>query len=165
MSRQTLYTFAANAATAQFTTAEGDITVRFSDLSDDIRHALMVHGLKQKIADAAAIPRDTETGRSATDAEKLAAMRAVAARINAGEWAARAGDGSSAPRSLLQRALERLYPTKAPEAIAAYVAGLTKQEQSALRMSPKVAPTIAGLKAESARATTLDTDALLDGLM
>lgn len=50
----------------------------------------MIHGYKQKIADAAAISRDTTTGRSATDADKRAAMQEVVDRLNRGEWSATA---------------------------------------------------------------------------
>lgn len=166
MAKTGLYQFVANDTAAQFLLADGtSIDVRLGDLTDEIKHALMLHGLKQKVADAAAIPRDTETGRSATDADKIKAMRAVADRIIAGEWAARAGEGGGAPRSLLQRALERLYPQRTREEIAEFLAGMDKKQQSALRMSPKVAPIIAGLRDEAARgAKGVDADELLGEL-
>lgn len=165
MAKQSLYQFIANDTAAQFVLVDGtSIDIRLADLTDDIKHQLMLHGLKQKVADAAAIPRDTETGRSASDEDKIAAMRAVAGRIVAGEWAARAGDGTAAPRGLLHKALERLYPNKSREAIAEFVAGLDKKAQSALRMDPRVAPIIAGLRAEGAKTNGIDTDELLGGL-
>ncbi len=40
-----------------------------------------VHGYKQKVGDAAAIVRDTTSGKSATDVEKRAAMQTVVDRI------------------------------------------------------------------------------------
>lgn len=166
MAKGSLYQFVANDVAAQFVLADGtSIDIRLGDLAPEIRHALMVHGLKQKVADAAAIPRDTETGRSATDGEKCRAMRAVADRIVAGVWTAARGEGGGAPRSLLQRALERLYPQRTREQIATYLGTLDKKQQSALRMSPKVAPIIAGLRDEAATRGEVDTDALLDGLM
>lgn len=165
MAKQSLYQFVANDTAAQFLCADGtSIDIKLADLTDEIKHALMLHGLKQKVADAAAIPRDTETGKSASDEDKIAAMRAVAGRIVAGEWAARAGDGTAAPRGLLHKALERLYPNKSREAIAEFVAGLDKKAQSALRMDPRVAPIIAGLRAEASKASAVDTDELLGGL-
>lgn len=158
-----LYTFETSATSAQFILSDGsNIAIRFDDLTDDIRHALMVHGLKQKVVDAAAIPRDVETGRSASDADKITAMRAVADRITAGEWNAKTGEGGGT-RSLLARALDILYPEKAGAGIDAFVATLDKKQQAALRMSPKVAPIIAGLR--PAPKTTSAADDLLNSLL
>src|ERR1700745_2473137 len=61
-------------------TESGTIQVSVAELSESIKAQLILHGLKQKICDAAAIPRNPETGRSATPKEKFDAMQAVAAR-------------------------------------------------------------------------------------
>lgn len=158
-----LYTIETSSAAMQIVLSDGtDIAIRFDGLSDDIRHALMVHGLKQKIVDAAAIPRNTETGRAAPDADKITAMRNVAERLQSGEWNAKTGEGGGT-RSLLARALDILYPAKAGAGIDAFVATLDKKAQAALRMSPKVAPIISGLRPVAKTTTTADD--LLNSLL
>lgn len=44
------------------------------------------HGYEQKVRDAAAIPRDTKTGRSATPQEKYDSMARVIEALHAGVW-------------------------------------------------------------------------------
>jgi hypothetical protein len=163
MKTTSLYNYTSNQNGASFDLADGsDIRIDWDDLTDDIKRQLMAHGLKQKVADAAAIPRDTETGRSATNAEKIAAMQAVAARLVNGEWNAVKGDGSGATGGILLRALVELYPAKSREDLVAYVAKLDKKQQAALRANAKVAPVIERLRA--AKASDVDTDAMLDEL-
>lgn len=140
-------------------TDSGTLQVSIAELSETIRAQLMLHGLKQKICDAAAIPRNPETGRSATPAEKFAAMQAVAQRLLAGEWSAQRGDGSGGSQSLLFRALSRLYTSKTPDELRAFIAGLDKKQQAALRKNPRVAAVIVELQAENA--SDIDADELL----
>lgn len=155
-----LYTYSVNNTAASFALADGTvIDLRFEDLTDSIKVLLMLHGLKQKIVDAAAIPRDTETGRSATDAEKIAAMRAVAERLLAGKWSATREGGAGNTGGLLLRALMQLQPHKGRDEIAAWLKGKSKAEQAALRASPKVAPIIDSLRA--AATGGIDSDDLL----
>lgn len=67
------------------------------DSPDPIADFAVIHGTKQKIADAAAIARDTTTGKSATDQEKRDAMQTIVDRLDAGEWnAERTGGGAKA---------------------------------------------------------------------
>ena len=44
------------------------------------------HGYEQKVRDAAAIPRDLKTGRSASPQEKFDAMERVVGALHAGTW-------------------------------------------------------------------------------
>lgn len=163
MKTTALYNYISNDNGATFDMADGTtINVEWNDLSDDIKRQLMAHGLKQKVADAAAIPRDVDTGRSATNEDKIHAMRAVADRLVAGEWSARAGDGTGTTGGILLRALIELYPAKTREQLVAYVGKLDKKQQAALRANAKVAPIIERLR--TAKATGVDTDALLNEL-
>jgi hypothetical protein len=57
---------------------EGKFEVRLNGLSQAIRDRATLHGLKQRISDKAAIPRDTTTGQSATPKQKFDAMKALA---------------------------------------------------------------------------------------
>lgn len=147
----------------EFTFSDGGepIIMSLAVLSNDMLTYAALHGLKQRIGDAAAIPRNTDTGRSATVAEKRAAMEKVRDTILQGEWSARR-EGGGNEGGLLLRALGRLYPAKSREDLAAWVANKSKAEQAAMRANPRVAAIIAELRAESAKG--IDTDGLLGEL-
>jgi hypothetical protein len=130
------------------------------NLTEEIKTQALMHGLKQKLVDAAAISRNTETGRSATIQDKFDAVKEVYDRLLAGEWnKVRAGGGGGG--GLLLQALIRLYPGKSKEDLETYLAARTKAEQAALRINPKIAPVIAEIQAERGQ---VDSDGLLAGL-
>jgi hypothetical protein len=142
------------------------LTVDATSLSPDIQTAACLHGLKQKLVDAAAIARNTDTGASATLEDKFNAVREVFERITApdGTWnkQAKGGTGSSSGGSgLLLRALMELTGQSKVK-IDAYLSTKSKAEKAALRASPKVAPIIARYQADKA---TVDTEALLGELL
>lgn len=86
----------------------GTVTLDMSRLSPNVLAYAAFHGMKQRIADAAAMSRDTETGRPATPQDKLDAMQALADHYMAGsdEWALRVASGGAAkPSGLTLRAL------------------------------------------------------------
>lgn len=128
-----------------FGNGEG-LTVDPAALSDEIRTAAMLHGLKQKLGDAAAISRNPDTGRSASLDDKIAAVREVFDRITApsGTWnkIRESGEGSG-NGGLLFRALCSLYAGKrSPEQITEFLAGKTDAEKAALRKTAPVAAEI-----------------------
>ena len=139
------------------------LVVQIRDLSDAMLEQAALHGLKQKIVDAAALSRNPDTGRSATAADKYNAMREVFERVLAGEWNKTRGDGTgTGTGGLLFAALCRLYTTKTAEEIRAFLDGKTTAEQAALRKNPKVAGVIEEIKAERAKgAPDTDTDDML----
>lgn len=140
------------------------LTIRPEELSDDIRNAAMFHGLKQKLVDAAAISRNTDTGRSASIEDKYEAVLEVAGRLKAGQWnKSREAGAGKASGGLLFQALTRMYDTKTPEQVRAFLDSKTKEEQEALRKNPRVAAIIATIKAEGA-SPAVDTANLLAGL-
>ena len=102
------------------------------------------------MVDAAAISRNPDTGASATVDDKFRAVEAVYNRLLAGEWNARRGEGGTGSGSLLFRALARVYTTKTADEIRAFIDGLDKSKQAALRANPKIAPVIEQIKAEDA---------------
>jgi len=164
MAKTTLYQYAANAAGAQFLFADGtERSVKWEDLSADIMLRLAAHGLKQKVADGAAIPRDVETGRSATNDDKIGAMVAILQRVAAGEWNANREGGGNVG-GLLLRALVEMYPAKTREQLADFLATKTDKEKAAMRGNPKVAAIIERIKLEAGRAEGIDSDELLDEL-
>jgi hypothetical protein len=143
------------------------INMHVSELSEEIRGQAMLHGLKQKLVDAAAISRNTDTGRSASIDDKFDAVNEVADRLLAGQWnKSRATGEAKAAGGLLFKALCRMYATKTPEFVRTFLDGKTKEEQAALRTNAKVAAIIAEIKAEDAKSadTTGESDDLLKGL-
>lgn len=149
-------------AVITITTREGVISIDASKLTPEIQQAAMMHGLKQKIVDAAAIGRNLETGKSATIKDKYEAMKEVADRlVNEAQWNKTREGGAGGADGLLVRALVELYPAKSIEELREFVNGKDKKEQAALRANPKVAAIIDRIRAES---TNIDTDALLGEL-
>ena len=120
------------------------------------------HGLKQKLVDAAAISRNSDTGATANIEDKYNAVYDVYQRLLNGEWNKNREGGGGTGGGLLFRALCRLYGRKTPEQIREFLDGKTKAEQSALRANPKIAAIIDTIRAE--RASGVDSDDLLDEL-
>jgi hypothetical protein len=134
-------------------------------LSADIVQQATLHGLKQKLVDAAAIGRNPDTGRSATIDDKYEAVLEVFERITTadGTWN-KVREGGAATGGLLQRALIRITGKSKAE-IEAYLSDKSKEEQAALRKNAKIAPVIAELQAEANKGgDDVDSDALLETL-
>ena len=141
------------------------IVVHADTLASDIRNHATMHGLKQKLVDAAAISRNPDNGRSATIDDKYNAVREVYDRLLSGQWNKGRADGESgATGGLLFRALCIVYADKTPEAIREFLGKKTKEQQAALRVVPKIATIIEQLKAAKVKTDGVDTDALLDEL-
>jgi hypothetical protein len=126
-----------------------------------VEHAIM-HGLKQKLVDAAAISRNPDTGKTASIDDKYNAVKEVYDRLLSGQWN-KNRDAGAVRGGLLFRALCMLYPDKTGDAIKAFLEKKTAAEKTALRNTPKIADIIATLKADEPDTET-DTDALLDEL-
>jgi len=126
------------------------LTLDASKLSGEILGQAIMHGLKQKLVDAAAITRDPETGRSATIQTKYDAIEAIIARLMGGEWNK---NRSGVPTGgLLKRALVQMYAgRKTAEQIEAFLAGKSDKEKTALRKNPQVAEIIESLRAADAK--------------
>lgn len=126
-----------------------------------------LHGLKQKLVDAAAIARDTTTGKSASPADKEAAVMEVFHRITRTDgtatWNKVREAGATAIGGLLVAALMELTGKDKP-AILAFLEGKSNEEKAALRKNQKVAEIILRLQAANVN-PDIDTDALLDDLM
>lgn len=133
-------------------------------LNDEIRHQALMHGLKQKLLDAAAIARNTITGASASLDDKFDAVKEVYDRITgeAPTWNKPRGEGGGAIGGLLKRALMQLTGKTAAE-VEEFLEGKSKEEKAALRKNPKVAAIILELQTAGAD-DEIDTDALLDEL-
>lgn len=125
-----------------------DIRIALEDLSPEIISQAIMHGLKQKLVDAAAISRDPDTGREASIETKFAAVGEVYDRLMAGEWNKRR-EGGGGTGGLLFRALCQMYDgRKTPEQIKEYLAGKSDKDKAALRKNPNVAKIIDELRAK-----------------
>lgn len=153
---------------------EGYLTVAFPRIGKDLRvevanldpmivQQATFHGLKQKLIDAAAIGRNPDTGKSATDLDKYEAVFEVYQRITSAQpmWNAirEGGDGSA---SLLARALMRIQG-KDRATVDAWLKTKNDAEKKALRANAKVAAAIAEIQAEGVD-PDIDSDDLLDEL-
>ena len=163
--RNATITAAINGNTLTLTFANGEtLTMRADALNSDVQQYAMMHGLKQKLVDAAAISRNPETGRAATVEDKYQAVNVVYNRLLSGQWnATREGGGNAG--GLLAQALTRMYAgRKTAEDIKAFLAEKTDAEKTALRKNPRVAAIIEEIRAEQGKAANIDTDELLGEL-
>lgn len=139
------------------------ISVNPDTLTDSIQHMALMHGLKQKLVDAAAISRNPDTGRSATIDDKYNAVREVYDRLLSGQWNKVRDGGTGTKGGLLFRALCMMYPDKTPDAIKAFLDKKTAAEKTALRNTARIASIIATFKADEID-DDIDADTLLDEL-
>lgn len=152
------------------TFADGrELVVEMAKLSAEIQRQAIIHGLKQKLCDAAAISRDPTTGRAATIDTKFEAVKEVFDRITSpeGEWNKKREAGTGGSGGLLLAALVRMYAgRKTKEDIRTFLDGKTLAEQAALRKNPRIAEIIEEIKAERAKDSgdSVDSDAMLDEL-
>lgn len=123
------------------------IVVQIGDLPENIIAHAVMHGLKQKLVDAAAISRDPETGRAASIDTKFRAVEEVANRLLTGEWNKRREGGGNVG-GLLFQALCRKYSAKTPDQIKEWLAGKDDKAKAALRKNPEIAKIIDEIRAE-----------------
>ena len=144
---------AGNVLTLSFANGEA-LVVDATQLTPEIALAATLHGLKQKLCDAAAISRNPETGRSATIEDKFAAVREVFDRITSadGTWnKTREGGAGGNSGGLLFRALCVIYEGKrTPAQITEFLAKLNDADKAALRKQPRVKTVIDELRPASA---------------
>lgn len=125
---------------------ERDLRLPVADLAPEVMTRAMIHGLVQKVSDAAAIPRDVNTGRSATSEEKRAAMATVVETLLGGEWNRRAPAGATS-EALTVRAIARVKQCTVDVARAAWDR-LSAEEKKALRANARILAAVAEIRAE-----------------
>jgi len=152
----------------ELTFANGEqLNMSTDRLSNGLLYRAVMHGLKQKFVDAAAISRNTETGRAATIDDKYNAVKTVFERITApdGTWNAPREGGAGAVGGLLLRALCKMYEgKKTHEQLVEYLATKSAEQKTALRKNPKIAAIIEELREATAKGSDVDSDELLGEL-
>jgi hypothetical protein len=148
-------------------TGVGSVTLHAERLSPEVMAYAALHGLKQRISDAAALSRDDTTGKPAMPAEKLAAMQQLVDFYETGtkDWNRKREGGSriSSDVGILTRALCELRPEKTRESIETYVANLKANEVRALLGHGPVKAIADRIREEAGKG--IDADALLNGLV
>ena len=146
-----------------------EIVIDANQLSMEIHNMALLHGLKQKLVDAAAISRNLENGASATVDDKYNAVKRVADRLTAldGKWnEGRAAGSEPSPtagvNNILLRALMKMTG-RDMEYVKAYLGNKTKEQRAALRKNPRVVQIMAELSAATV-VNGVNTDELLEEL-
>ena len=148
--------------------ADGSVRLIGLDrLSEEIRDAAMRHGLRQKIADAAAMSRNPETGKPASILDKRARVNSVVDNLINGHWTAptRAGSGETSLRSRVVEAIRRMNQAKSSMAVEEALAAKSTAEINAMAAVPRVASVIAEIKRERMGEAASAAESALDELI
>jgi hypothetical protein len=142
----------------------GETELVFDKLSPEIKQQAMIHGLIQRIRDAAAISRELDKdGKelSATPEAKFSAMKELVEWYSSGtdQWAMNrtGGGGSGGERGLLVRVLKRAGAKL--EDVDAWVKAKSMAEVKTLLNSSKLKPLADELRLEGA--AKVDADEML----
>lgn len=142
----------------------GTIDIDLASLASEITSRAIIHGIVQKVSDAAAL------GKDATPSDKFAAMRAVADRLIAGNWNKPAGETGAPVQGLIWQAYREVMQSLAAKAkktvsdddLRVKYDAKSRADQLALRTNPEIAKVIERIKSErQTNSTVVDTDALL----
>lgn len=121
------------------------LEVNAHTLSPAIIAQATMHGLKQKLVDAAALSRDRNTGRAASIEAKYDAVYAVYDRLLSGQWN-KPREGAS-NGTLLAQAIVRLTG-RSLDSVREQLAKLTDDQKAALEKKQEVALAILDIKRE-----------------
>ena len=148
----------------------GAVVMDTTKLADAIMQRAAIHGLIQRISDAAALGRDPDTGRSASPMDKLSAMTELVAYYETGteEWK-RTGTGEGGGKSITIEAIAKVKSVPYEVAVdyveryaKAKFEGDTKKTLAFLRKSGSVAEAIAEIRKSRQGAPVVDADKALD---
>lgn len=153
----------------------GTLVVYPDKMSAECRAYAMGHGIDQRVCDAAALSRDTSTGKSATPQEKFEAMRRIVDHLNSGstDWAIRVAASSGPDAGLTLQAMMRALGKSLDGVEALIAATMTKrgvERGEALKIwanAKQVAQAILDIKRERAEggadAADLEAEMMGDG--
>ena len=127
-----------------------EIVIDANTLNPEIRDMALLHGLKQKLVDAAAISRNVETGTSASADDKYDAVKKIADRLMSpdGKW----NEGRASRREPLRSASVNYILIRAVMKMTGQVRHIrrigsrqNKEQRAALRKNPRVVQIMAEL--------------------
>ena len=125
-----------------------------------VREDAEYNGWKQKIADAAAISRDSETGKPATVAAKREAMEAVVANLYAGQWNA-TREGSERSSQLFDAVMAHYAGKKSADAVRKYLKDMSKEQRDALAETDAIRKQIDKIRRAKVKASGINGEDLL----
>lgn len=138
----------------------GEAVLRVGDVSLENRHKAMLEGFVKRIINMAAISRNTDTGASATPAEKWARMQTAIEHYNSGSlmWAMKVASSAPDDAGLVVQALMRVKSVTIEQAnalIEAMMAKHTLERKDVLanlRKNPAIVKAMGEIRAEHAAA-------------
>jgi len=135
------------------------IVLRFAQLSDAVRAEAMGYGMEVRITRAAALMRDTKSGKPALPSDKHAAMKRLADHYASGtdSWtmAGGGGGGLSADTRALIEALAKAFDIEASVA-EEQVREMDSAQRDALRVDEEVKPYLDEVYAQRAKSAGAD---------
>jgi len=149
----------------------GSLKLDMTKIHADILQRAAIHGLKQRISDAAALSCDPDTGKPATAQEKFESMQELVEYYNSGatDWSRKSSGGGVARVGKVLTAMSRAYGWGDEEKAKAYVEatatkrGITYEKALAIwRGADKIVAELAKMAAESP--SKVDADTLLGEL-
>ena len=149
-------------------TGVGELRLNTLMLNAEVKQRALLHGMKQRIIDSAAIPCDNITGKPATPQQKYEAMRALVEHYNSGtsdwniargEGGERAAGGITLKAVAMVQGVDEALMRKRIEGLAERKGLTAKGILASLAKSPDVIRTIAEIRAKAAN---VDADGLLD---
>lgn len=154
-----------NQLTLNFITGE-ELQIDITKLDPEIIKQATLHGLKQKLCDAAAIARNTTTGNSASPIDKYNAVRTVYDRLmsTAPTWNAVREGVERAPNSIFVRAVAEVTGKSVIDT-AAQLKAMTKEQQASLKKNIRIIDAMQRLELAEAQNAGSTGDDLLSMLM
>jgi hypothetical protein len=152
--------------TIEFKVAEvGTLVLHMERVSEANRAYAALHGFKQRIQDAAALPCDEVTGKPASAFDKFDAMQELVEfyESGAGDWNRRGGGGGGRPAGgILLQAMIRAYPEAERQVLVDKIDGWDKKQRAAVMARPGIKVHVDAIQAEAV--ANIDTTDLLAGL-
>jgi len=147
------------------------IAVRWSALSDAVRKAAFGYGMEVRLTRAAAMTRDTKSGKAASPLDKYDAIKRLADHYSSGtdSWTMASSGGGGGLSADTRALIEALVAALGLDADVAeeQVRGMTTAERDALRVDAEIKPYLDLIyeeRAKAAGAATGDLKAKLKGL-
>lgn len=158
------------AGTVTFTATDGEqLVFRAANAHPDMRRYAEFHGWKQRLSDTAALSRNGQTGKSATDSERMGEIRRLAAYYESGadSWSMRASGEPREVGGLVLRAVAAIQGVSVDEMRERLTAKAEKLETTERKLLNQLAksPAVAAKMAELAPVSEeeqLDADQLLE---